>query len=191
MNDINRICSKLSNSEIVILPSDTLYGIAANAYDKIAVEKVFAIKQRPDTKKLPIHYSSLEQASKDIIINDVIKKLAKKFMPGALTIIANQKSDSKLLIDGTVGFRIPKHNTLLEIIRKLNIPITMPSANIHNQAPLMEFAKIQEILKLDGIEDDSSICKIPSTIVDATGKNISLIREGAISFHEIQLVLNN
>ena len=187
MNDTtSQIVKALKNSQVVILPSDTLYGPEANAYDAQAVSKVFAIKQRQIEKKLPIHYHSLEQMDNDIIITPLIEKLVQKFMPGGLTIIANKKSNSKLkFIENTVGFRIPNHKTLPEIIKQLGMPVTMPSANISNAPPSMRFAEIAQELNIKGIEDDASLCAIPSTIIDATTLEVKLVRHGKIAWNQI------
>lgn len=184
---IDNIVTALRDSQVVILPSDTLYGLAANAYDEVAVAKVFAIKQRSENKKLPVHYFSLQQAANDIEITPTIEKLVAKFMPGALTIVAGKKAESQLrFVNDTVAFRIPNHKTLLKIIEKLGAPITMPSANISDMPPSLYFQEIKEEFEgLGGIEDDEGICQIPSTIVDVTSQQVVLVRQGAIAFFDI------
>lgn len=207
-NENNAIVSLLRQSLVVILPSDTLYGLAANAYDAQAVALAYKIKNQAITKKMPIHYHCLEQAADDIIITPIIEALAAKFLPGALTIVAQKKTDSKLkCVDDTVAFRIPDHATLRKIIHELGSPITMPSANRHGSPPRMKFTQIQEEFaehgyNLNGIEDDAHIANIASTIVDATNtnhinthhlaptqehnlNNLNLTREGAIKFCDI------
>jgi len=170
--EINAIFNLLNQSQVAILPSDTLYGLASNAYDEKAVELAYKIKNQAISKKMPIHYYCLEQAANDIIITPIIEALAEKFLPGGLTIVAQKKPDSKLkLIDDTVAFRIPNHETLRNIIKELNAPITMPSANRHGSQPRMKFSEIKQEFaehgyNLNGIEDDAHIANIASTIVE-------------------------
>lgn len=188
---IHSLCQKLKNDECLILPSDTIYGLASLAYSAKAIENVFKIKERAIDKKLPIHYANLEMLSIDVEITPVLEKLASKFWPGALTIIATKKSNSKLqYLEETVGIRIPNHPLLLEIIATLQEPITMSSANKNGVEPENTFAKIQQALAngsilLDGIEDDKNITKIPSTIIDISKNKLEFIRIGAISEDEI------
>lgn len=189
-SNIDEICAILLKKNCAILPSDTLYGIAALAYEKEAVEKVFEIKGRGFDKKLPIHYASIEQISQDVEITPTIEKLTKHFLPGALTIIAKKKPTSKLaFLEETVGFRIPKHQDLLAIIRKINQPITMPSANKHGIPPHMHFKLIQEELQIPGLENDATVNGVQSTIVDVTSGTLRLIRTGAVPFHEIAQIM--
>ncbi len=200
---IEEACIKLNNKECLILPSDTLYGLAARAYDNDAIEKIFEIKNRPEEKKLPIHYSSLKQMENDIEINPFIEKLAKHFWPGALTIVTNKKPTSQLQkIEKTVGIRIPNHAMLLKIIEKTG-PICMPSANRSNETPFNQFHEIQESfqkhgINLNGISDDIAIGKTASTIIEITNteenleirKKPTLLRSGSIAFEEILSVWN-
>lgn|GEM_PF-5962430 len=142
---ISKILEKLRQNQCVILPSDTLYGLASRAYSKEAVSRVFALKNRPLDKKLPIHYSSLEMLESDVKICPTLAKLAENFWPGALTIVAKKQQNSKLqYLDETVGIRIPNHPVLLAIIAELGEPLTMPSANKHQQNPELEFEKVQK-----------------------------------------------
>lgn len=186
-NDIDAICEILQNSGIAILPSDTLYGIAANAYDEEAIKKVFEIKGRSFDKKLPVHYHSLESMEKDVELNDAARILIQKFTPGMLTIVAKKKADSTLQFTAeTVAVRIPGHPTLLEIIKQVG-PITMPSANKSGIEPKLKLADIQKDLNIPGLEDDSSIKGTASTIFDTI--NNKIIREGAISKDQINQAL--
>lgn len=183
-NEIEKIAHYLNKLNILIMPSDTLYGIAAVAYDEYAVKKVFEIKERGVEKKLPIHYHSLEQMENDIEITPIIETLVNKFMPGALTIIAKKKETSQLkFINNTVAVRIPNHHVLLAILKNLNKPLTMPSANKHNAQPALTLHEIQKTIPIPGVEDDINIKNQPSTIFDAIDNKI--IRCGIIDSQKI------
>jgi L-threonylcarbamoyladenylate synthase len=178
---IDEACDALLRGRCVILPSDTVYGIAALAYDAMAVQSVFNVKGRAEAKRLPVHYCSLRQVSEDVILDERICKLVNDFMPGKLTIIANAKSDTQLSWrPKDVAFRIPGHPIVLEIIRRINQPITGTSANKTGFPARSTFKEIAEELGLNGIEDDASISGIPSTIVDCRTSDVKIVRSGAI-----------
>jgi L-threonylcarbamoyladenylate synthase len=188
---IEYICQGLLSSNVFILPTDTLYGLAANAYDKKAVNNVFAIKERPYDKQLPIHYHSIAQMEKDIFISENLIKLINQFMPGPLTLIALKRPESKLqLVNESVAVRIPNNKIMLEILKTINLPLTMPSANKHNKLPKQTFAQIAQELMLDGIADDANVFQVPSTIIDITKEKPIFIREGVIKKEEIEKALN-
>jgi len=168
----------LLNEEIVILPTDTLYGIAANAYVARAVFKVFAIKERDITKQLPVMYASLKQAQQDIVSTPLLEKLAANFWPGNLTIIVKKKETSRLqFVAETVAIRIPNNQSVLKLINILGSPITMPSANKNGVAPCCEFKKVRKALHINGMKDDKHIANQPSTIIDITSDEIKVIRK--------------
>lgn len=182
---------KLKNDEIMILPSDTLYGLGARAYSKNAVEKVFEIKNRETTKQLPIHYANLIQMQKDIVFNSRFEKLAEKFWPGQLTIVVEKKIDSILTnCDKTIAVRIPDNQILLAILNLLGEPVVMPSANKSGIIPKTTFFEISSELNLGGIQDDEHVMNIQSTIISIVNDELKLLRSGKIDFEEIQIVWN-
>jgi L-threonylcarbamoyladenylate synthase len=175
------LLEKLRSDECLILPSDTIYGLAGRAYSSLVLSKVYEIKNRPLDKKLPVHYCSIDQLSIDFEIPDLLIELADKYWPGALSVILNKKPDSKLAIDSpNIAVRIPNHPFLLSIIEALNEPIIMTSANLSGQKPKNTFAEIAKELNLDGFCDDESVLGVESTIIDISTKEIKLVRSGAL-----------
>ena len=184
--DVKKAVGILKNNDCLILPCDTLYGLGGRAYSFEAVQKAYDIKKRPKEKKLPVHYYSLEQIEKDFILCEKAKILAEKFWPGALTIILNKKSDSKIAIDSyDVAIRIPNNKIILQLLKELGEPLFMPSANFSGEVPKKTFKEISESLGISGIEDDLNIAHFPSTIIDLKD-GLKIIREGVISSKDIE-----
>ena len=125
----------LAKGSLVALPTETVYGLACNAYSNNAVKKIFKLKGRPKSNPLIIHYYSVQKALDDVIINKNFKKLYKKLCPGPITFILKKKKNSKIhsLANAklkTVAIRFPKHIVVRTILKNINFPLAMPSANI-------------------------------------------------------------
>lgn len=172
----------LLNKEVVILPSDTLYGFAALAYDDMAIKKIFHLKKRDFRKQLPVHYSSIEQVFNDCVISEKALSLMNKFWPGALTIVLPKKSSSQLAcVNYSVAVRIPNCSIVLEIIKKINQPLVLPSANLSNSENVYQFHHIQEMFpNIPGVYGDEFLCKAPSTIVSCVNDEVEILRQGAV-----------
>ena len=185
----------LNNNGLIALPTETVYGLAGNAYSRKAVKKIFKIKNRPKINPLIVHYFSLKDASKDVFFPKKLLKLYRFFCPGPITFILKKKKYSninKLATAGldSVAVRFPKHKVLRKILRKINFPLAMPSANksgkvsptcakhVYNQ-----FGK--KIIIVDG---GNSTVGIESTVVDLTS-DMSILRPGTISSKQIQKIL--
>lgn len=168
--NVKTACEILLNGNCLILPSDTVYGLAAVAYNYEAVKKIFEIKRRDLTKPLPIHFHSIAQLANDAIITDEIMQLASQHWPGAVTIIMKKKMESRVqFVNETIAARIPNHKILLEILRTIDLPLVMTSANISGTVMKSKFCEISEELGIDGIEDDANLSGIPSKIIDCYG----------------------
>ena len=118
---IKKVKKYLNNNEVVAIPTETVYGLAGNAYSDISVKKIFSIKKRPMFNPLIVHYFKLIDLKKDCYINYNFKKLFKKFCPGPLTFILKKKADSKLskYVNSnkkTVAVRFPNHKIAKEIL---------------------------------------------------------------------------
>jgi L-threonylcarbamoyladenylate synthase len=173
---------------VILLPTETVYGIAADARSKSAIEKIYSIKGREDTKPLQVLVSSLEQAEQIAEFNVKARELARKFWPGALTIVLKLRSDGIPNYfnknSDTVGIRIPNHPIALEILRELGSPLAATSANISGQGDNITFAAAQKSLgdKLDMLIDGGeSKVGISSTVIDATNPaEIKILRQGSV-----------
>ena len=186
----------IENNNVIGLPTETVYGLAGNAYSNKAVKKIFKLKKRQHINPLIIHYKKLEDIKNDVIYNGSLLKLYKAFCPGPITFVLkkNPKSRiSKIATAGkkTVAIRFPKHRVAQNILKIIKKPLAAPSANISTKVSstcakdvFEEFGRKIKII-LDGGK-----CKIglESTIVDLTGKP-SILRPGSITLEKIQKVL--
>jgi len=176
--------STLKNNGIIIYPTETLYGIGADATNEGLIKKIFDIKQRPFDKKFISAVSDIGMAKKYFKVNKEIKMLAKKFMPGPLTLISEDKNGNER------SFRMPKDRLMLKIIKEFGRPITSTSANISDMGP----NNIDEIIgqfsgKVDLIIDAGNRNGRPSTVFNIRTKKI--VREGPITRNQIMNALKN
>ena len=194
--NLEKTIKSLKQANIVGLPTETVYGLAGNAYSKKAVKKIFKLKKRPKINPLIVHYDSFKQASKDVYLNENFRKLYKKFCPGPLTFILKKKRKSKItsLVTanlGSVAVRFPNHKVIKKILKLLDFPLAMPSANVsENLSPISALDVLDEFkdkLKII-INGGNSKIGIESTVIDLTGKP-RILRPGIISSNEIKYIL--
>jgi L-threonylcarbamoyladenylate synthase len=193
---LNKTLKVLNKESIVSLPTETVYGLAGNAYSKIAVEKIFKLKNRPKINPLIIHYYDIQQLFNDVVTNNNFKKLYQEFCPGPLTFILKKNKNSKIHSSAcaklqTVAVRFPKHRVVRSILKNINYPLAMPSANISSsvspvcaQDVLEEFKNKVQII----IDGGQSKIGIESTVIDLTDKP-KILRPGIIGSLEIESVL--
>jgi len=190
MKIIEKAVKIIKNGGVVVYPTDTLYGLGANALDKGAVKRVFEIKGRKFNKPISIAFSSLEQAKKYVKFNYTALKLAKKFLPGPLTLILPLKKKlPENLTQGKneIGIRIPDNKIALELIKKSGVPITATSANLSGgKDPVTAKEAIKQIGNKVDLILDAGKCKYSkgSTIVKIADE-IEIIREGVIPKEKI------
>lgn len=182
----------LKNDGIVVYPTDTLYGIAANALSKKAILKVYKVKGREFKKPLSIAFNSLTESKKYVKFNRTTLKLAKRFLPGPLTIILPMKYGFPKELTGSkdVGIRIPDNRITLELIKKFGYPITATSANISgNKGPITAEVAIKQIGDRVDLILDGGKCKLkkPSTVIEIKNNEIKVLREGAIKKRQLKI----
>ncbi len=177
---------------LVVYPTDTLYGIAANPLSKNAVRKVYKVKGRDFRKPLTIAFASFEQVKTYVEFDPISLKLAKKFLPGPLTLILPIKRRfPKELTYGLrkVGVRIPGNKIALGLAKLVKMPITATSANISGGKDPISIDDISsQIGKNVDLMIDGGVCKLkkPSTIVEVMDGKIKIIREGAIKKSQLR-----
>lgn len=186
----------LLNHEVISFPTETVMGLGVYYDDDIAYHRLNEIKRRPEDKPYTLMLAKKEDIGLFGVINERIKRIIDKFMPGPLTILISPKNDipSYVTHNGpTLGVRIPTNKealTLLEIVGK---PLLVPSANRSGEKPALSSDEVKEIF-LDEIKiviDGKCISGKPSTIVNLTQDEPILIREGSITFKEIMDVWHN
>ncbi len=185
--NIDKICDVINNKGLVITPTDTVYGIMADAMDENAIKKVYDIKKRGYNKPLIILVDSFEMLSHYTEeLSEMEKKLMDRFWPGLVTFILKKNDKISNLItagNDTVGVRIPDNKDLLEIIRRLNRPVVSTSANI-TETPVItsiEMLEAEIIDNIDYIEDGGYLDNQSSTIVKIDDNKLVILRDGKIT----------
>ena len=186
----------LKKGNVVGLPTETVYGLAGNAYSKKSVNKIYKLKKRPRINPLIVHYFNYKNAEKEVVLNDNFFKLYKKFCPGPITFILKKRIQSKIQSSvtanlNTVAIRFPNHRVVRSILKKIDFPLAMPSANLSSGVSPVnaenvadEFKKNIELI----INDGKSKIGIESTVIDLTGKP-KILRPGVISPEIINKIL--
>ena len=190
--EIARAIEVLRRGGVVAFPTDTVYGLGANIFLPRAVERVFELKGRPRNQPLPVLVSSFDQVAGLASVPPGATTLAKRFWPGALTLVlAALEAAPKLVTasSGKVAVRLPHHPIPLALIRGLGAPITGTSANLSGQPPARTAQEVRAQLreKVDLVlEGGPPPGGRESTVVDLTGKAPVVLREGAIPREEIE-----
>ena len=188
----------LKRGGIVALPTETVYGLAADATNNAAIQKIFAAKNRPSDNPLICHFNSVEQIEQYVeTIPAYALALMHEFCPGPLSFLLPLKKDSPLLAatsgQPSVVCRIPQHWLMLAIIKQLNVPLAAPSANTSGKVSPTTAQMVEDDLgkKIDGIVDGGACgVGIESTILDCRKQNqITILRPGVIGKPEIEAIL--
>lgn len=187
---LSKAIKTLKKGEVLVYPTDTLYGLGVDIFDVYAVEKLFLIKNRPKHLPIPVAISDFDLIDKIACKTDLAESLAKHFLPGKLTLILDKKPCvSKTLTAGSdkIAVRIPQNKIALELLSNFG-PLSATSANIHSQKTPYVINEIKMQFKQDDISlfiDDGKLDGQPSTIVDATTEIPEILRKGQISKKEI------
>ncbi len=179
----------LSNGELLAIPSETVYGLGADATSDSAISRIYKIKKRPHINPLILHVSNINMVEQFAETNTLFYSLSKYFWPGPLTVILNQKKNneiSKLATSNlsSVAVRLPDNKIFQNIIKKFNNPIAAPSANISGNIsptnPYHVYEDFGEEIKLiiDGGQSEKGI---ESTVVDVRSNDIIILRDGPIT----------
>ena len=196
-SNIKKAKKYLDKDYCIGVPTETVYGLAANAYSNIAVNKIFKLKKRPKNNPLIVHYTNINALKKDCFINDNFIKLYKKFSPGPITYILRLKKNSRISDYVTnkkkkLAVRFPKHRIFKNLLKDLNYPLAAPSANIATRLSPVQASDVKDEFgsKIKYILDGGK-CNIglESTIVNLTSKP-TILRLGGLDISKIEKVLN-
>ena len=199
MQDITRAAEFIREGKLVAFPTETVYGLGANALDEQAVASIFAAKNRPQFNPLITHVKDISQAF-DYGVQDVrAEKLAAAFWPGALTMVLPRKKDCALswLVSAgldCVGVRAPNHPMAQALLHATNLPIAAPSANRSGRISPTLAQHVREELGDDvAMILDGGACAlgIESTVLDLTGEVPAILRPGTITQQMIEAVIGN
>ena len=196
-SNIKKAKKYLDQNKCIGVPSETVYGLAANAYSAIAVKKIFKLKKRPKSNPLIVHYSSLSELKKDCLINDKFLKLYRKFCPGPITFVLKLKKNSKISKivtnnNKTLAIRFPKHKILKNLLKTLSYPLAAPSANVSTRLSPVKAEDVKEEFgnKISYILDGGkSKIGMESSILSLVNFP-KILRFGGLEVSKIEKVLN-
>ena len=195
-SNIKKAKKYLDKNDCVAVPTETVYGLAGNAYSNIAVNKIFNLKKRPKNNPLIVHYSDINKLKDDCHINDNFIKLYNKFSPGPITFILKLKKGSKISKFVTnkqtsLAVRFPKHPLFRKLLKVLNYPLAAPSANISTRLSSIKASDVVEEFgsKIKYVLDGGR-CQIglESTIINLLSKP-TILRFGGLDISHIEKIL--
>ncbi len=193
-NEINRAAELLKAGKLVAFPTETVYGLGANALSDAAVAAIYAVKNRPEFNPLIVHIHSVEASKKFVQWDERAEKLAAKFWPAPLTFVLPRKKDCGLSLLVSAGLdcvavRMPSHPVALELLEKSGLPLAAPSANRSGRISPTLAEHVREELgdKLAMIIDGGACAVgIESTILDLTVTPATILRHGKITREELE-----
>jgi len=195
-SNIKKAKKYLDKGDCIGVPTETVYGLAANAYSSLAVKKIFKLKKRPKNNPLIVHYSNIKSLKKDCLINNNFIKLYKKFSPGPITYVLKLKKNSKISKYVTnnqknLAVRFPRHKIFKNLLKNLNYPLAAPSANITTRLSAVQASDVKDEFgsKIKYILDGGR-CNVglESTIVNLTSKPV-ILRLGGLDIVKIKKIL--
>ncbi len=182
--NIKEIITALKKGFVLVLPTDTVYGLVCDATNKKAVEEIFKIKKRDKSKSLPVFVENIKMAKKYAIINKIQESFINKNWPGAVTVILKSKKGLSPLVykNDTIALRQPNYNLIKEIFKNFKKPLAQTSANTSGHPPLDNGEEINNVLGCEKycpalvVDAGNLLRKKPSTIIDLTNNNIKILR---------------
>jgi len=195
-SNIKKAKKYLNKNHCIGVPTETVYGLAANAYKNSAVKKIFNLKKRPKNNPLIVHYHDIDSLKKDCLINDNFTKLYKRFSPGPITYVLQLRKDSKISKYVTnnkksLAVRFPKHTIFKSLLKQLDYPLAAPSANITTKISSVKAKDVKEEFgnKIKYILNGGTCAiGIESTIVNLIGRP-SILRLGGLDILKIKKTL--
>lgn len=183
----------LTAGEAVAFPTETVYGLGADATKASAVSKIFEIKKRPDFNPLISHFHSIDHVTQYVDLDEDSLKLASSFWPGAMTLIVKRRDQCRISDVTTAGLdtiavRIPSHKTARKLIELTGLPLAAPSANASGEiSPTTAqhvFQSLGETVSFI-LADGASLVGLESTVIDMTGDKAVILRPGAITAEQV------
>lgn len=196
--DISKAVNLLKQNEVIGFPTETVYGLAGNAFSETAISKIFRIKKRPSFNPLIVHIKNIEQIHEIAQeIPEIAYELANKFWPGPLTLILKKQEHISNLITAnkdTVAIRMPKHPIALNLLNNIDFPLVAPSANPYTSISPTKALHVENYFKNEiKLILDGGTCTdgIESTIIGFENNKSILYRKGAIPIEDIEKITGN
>lgn len=193
--NIELAARRLQSGELVAFPTETVYGLGANALDAEAVARIYAAKGRPAFNPLIVHVASVEEAKQlSSSWPDNAQLLADAFWPGPLTLVVFKSGEVPDIVSAelpSVALRIPSHPVALELLRVSGLPLAAPSANRSGEVSPSRADHVAQSLGEDIWVLDGGACKvgIESTVVDLTGERAAILRPGTLSARQLERII--
>jgi L-threonylcarbamoyladenylate synthase len=191
----DEVAAEVAAGNLIVYPTETVYGIGADIFNEVAVKNLFLAKKRPFDMALSVAVSDKKMMESIAVLDENADKLVKAFLPGPLTVIIEKKRDVPDLVTSMskkVGIRMPDHPVTKEIIKRTG-PIVATSANTHSHPDATDIGSaVKDLGSAVSVYVDSgpSRLKKPSTIVWIMNGQVEIIRQGAITIKNIEDVLN-
>jgi len=191
---IQEAAAEIAAGNLIVYPTETVYGIGADIFNEVAVKNLFLAKRRPFDMALSVAVSDKKMMESIAVMDDNADKLVKAFLPGPLTLIIEKRPDVPDLVTASskkVGIRIPDHPVAIEIVKKTG-PIVATSANLHSHPDATDISSaVKDLGPSVSMYIDSGISKLkrPSTIVWIMNGEVEILRQGAITIKQIEDVL--
>ena len=191
-NSAEKAVEILKSGGVIAFATDTVYGLACDALNDDAVKKLYELKNRKLSNPIAIFVENLEIAHRFVKFDDKSMKIAKNFMPGALTLVLEKKEGNKIsdLLnknDSYIGLRIPNHQFSLELLRNFKGVLAVTSANLSNQISSTNISQIKEYFQdnLDLIIDGGELSNKASTVIKIVDDEVKILRDGALDKDKI------
>ena len=189
---INQVLESYKKGKIIGFPTDTVYGIGCDPFNKNSISKIFDLKNRSDEKKFPILGYSKEDFEKIVQFNSKADKISEKFWPGQVTMLLpiREEINDRIENNGKLAVRVPNNECLLSILKQCKL-IVGTSANISGEESIIDSHDyIMKLPEIDVLVDGGKINSSgESTIIDFVDDGLKIIREGTISKKEIEKLL--
>lgn len=196
LKNISLAAEALKSGKLVVMPTETVYGLAADATNKQAIKKLYSAKDRPSDNPLIIHIADLSQVEQVASeFPEAAQLLAERFWPGPLTLVLPKADGVVSEVTGgldTVAIRMPAHPVALSLIRKAGIPVAAPSANRFMKLSPTRAEHVDSVLarRVEMVLDGGpSKIGVESTVVDCTGETPRILRPGGVSRGDIEATL--
>ena len=191
-NGINKIVNAYENGQIIAYPTDTVYGIGCNPFNKDSVSRIYDIKNREGEKRFPILGFSKKELEKIVEFNTIAEKISEKFWPGQITMLLPIRKEitQRISNNGKLAVRVPNNECVLSILEKCKL-IVGTSANISGEKSILDSNECKTKLpEIDILVNGGKITSLgESTIIDFVDDQLKVIREGSISKQDIEKIL--
>ena len=184
----------LENHQVIAFPTETVFGLGVYYDDEEAYHLLNQIKRRREDKPYTLMLSDIKDINKYAYVEENVLKALSKFIPGPITLLLRCKDNVPGYVThntGVIGVRVPENKEALDLLKYVEKPLLVPSANRADQKPAMNDEEVKNIFneEVKVIIPGQSVGGLPSTIIDLTGEEIKLIRQGPISLEDIKKAL--